>query len=531
MGVYIGQLPPAEIARLKAELAETLIANFCYPRFFDHRKQALCTRPVDRAKRQEVWLYLSSFDFTIWGRLDLMSVELQHQVERLFIQFVQRNRSFFGEQGRRRMADIRMLINTCASSVVQNLRLHISGQKQLNPPFGSPRPVVSWSAPSLSGKVEPGWEQISASTMQLQQQLQELRGEPTRSAAPAQTPARGTRSGALRAENAPVAAGTQEYGQAASTLGDALPPTPHVRPRPAANAPGRPAATVAPAQSTQAPQQGRRLSEPLSQPVARADAPAATRPETSRRSGPLAPPTTPSSDTWRNTRGGVSPASSGTQGRRPSTGLPDPRARVEAPQSVQPEAAQVFEPAESYQPQTSNGARHSRSGSTAPSYGAIESMQTSSMSPVRPEDFTAFRNPSASGERENDYVAPIAVKSAQPSPTHSTAPTPLATDLSAAPRESNALAVGDDDIAIFEQMRQQLVVWLRVEMITSGQEIDGQGPLQLIELLRQQGRIDETRLQVVSTLLNLANQVIKTGQVSLMDYKQALMFHLMHTRR
>ncbi|GCE17269.1 hypothetical protein KDK_10690 [Dictyobacter kobayashii] len=50
-------------------------------------------------------------------------------------------------------------------------------------------------------------------------------------------------------------------------------------------------------------------------------------------------------------------------------------------------------------------------------------------------------------------------------------------------------------------------------------------------MLRQQARFDETRLQVVSTLLNLANQVIKAGLVSVLDYKQALMFHLMHTRR
>jgi hypothetical protein len=50
-------------------------------------------------------------------------------------------------------------------------------------------------------------------------------------------------------------------------------------------------------------------------------------------------------------------------------------------------------------------------------------------------------------------------------------------------------------------------------------------------MLRQQSRIDETRLQVVSTLLNLANQVIKTGVVTVLDYKQALMFYLMHTRR
>ena len=93
------------------------------------------------------------------------------------------------------------------------------------------------------------------------------------------------------------------------------------------------------------------------------------------------------------------------------------------------------------------------------------------------------------------------------------------------------MAVGEDDMAIFEQMRHQLLVWLRVEAVSSGLEISGQGPAQLLEMLRQQARLDETRLQVVSTLLNLSNQVITTGLVSILDYKQALMFHLMHTRR
>src|SRR6266536_4953781 len=112
MGIFLGQLPPAEVARLKAELAETLIANFCYPRFFDNRIETLRMRPVDRAKRQEVWLFLSSVDFTSWSRVDLTSADFEHQIERLFIQFVQRNRAFFGDQGRRRMSDVRMLINS-----------------------------------------------------------------------------------------------------------------------------------------------------------------------------------------------------------------------------------------------------------------------------------------------------------------------------------------------------------------------------------------------------------------------------------
>ena len=75
------------------------------------------------------------------------------------------------------MADIRMLIGTSALLVVQGLRGHLMGQHQQNPPFGSPRPVSSWSATNITGRSEPTWDQISSSTMILQQQLQEVRGE------------------------------------------------------------------------------------------------------------------------------------------------------------------------------------------------------------------------------------------------------------------------------------------------------------------------------------------------------------------
>lgn len=523
MGVFIGQLPPAEIARLKAELAETLIANFCYPRFFDHRKQTLCMRPVDRAKRQEVWLYLSSFDFTTWGRLDLMSVDLQHQVERLFIQFVQRNRSFFGEQGRRRMTDIRMLINTCASSVVQNLRAHVSGQKQLNPPFGSPRPVISWATPALSGKPEPTWEKVAPTTMLLQQQLQELRGEAVK-AAPAQS--------------APQNAWT---ATAAPSLPDALPPTPHVRPRPSAPLSTRPGTQPQP---SVAPQQGRRPSEPLPR-FPQAESFSAPKPDTTpRRSGPLSSRSMHQTDAPGNLKRREDTA---PNGRRPSSSLPDPRPRNEptAPRAesiVREETyfestriADAPKP-ESY---TTNGQRSPNAqnlyGEAPTPYSTpIESLQTSAMPPVRPEDFNAFREPPETPMREQ-HEAERPAAAVKPAPVQPTPQPPLASsslpDVASTQRESTAMTVGEDDVAIFEQMRHQLIVWLRIEVITAGLETDGQGPLQLIELLRQQGRIDETRLQVVSTLLNLSNQVMKTRQVTLMDYKQALMFHLMHTRR
>ena len=92
------------------------------------------------------------------------------------------------------------------------------------------------------------------------------------------------------------------------------------------------------------------------------------------------------------------------------------------------------------------------------------------------------------------------------------------------------MSVGEDDIAIFEQLRHQMLIWLRVEAIRAGLDISSHlATAQLLDMLRQ--HVDDTRLQVVSTLLNLSNQVIKTGTITVLDYKQALMFHLMHTRR
>ncbi len=400
MGIYLGQLPPAEVARLKAELAETLIANFCYPRFFDSRTSSLRVRPVDRAKRHEVWLYLSSIDFTAWNCVDLMSPDFQHQMERLFIMFVQRNRSFFGEQGRKRMSDIRMLINTSSSSLVLGLRNHITGQKQGSPPFGSPRPTISWSTNSVSGRSEPSWEQIGSMTMQLQQQIQELRGEIQPVAANGATrrtsPSMAVRGNANTFErNAPSSQDTPSAKQASAR---------------AATSPQSARGTAVPSSVSAVP-----TAAPLESPVASVSSPA-------------------------------KPAVAGES-------LPPPETVA----------------------------------------------LSTSTSPVP--------------------VAGRGVKSAQPS-------TPATT------REASMMMVGEDDIAIFEQMRHQLMMWLRIEVVTAGLEISNQqAPAQLLELLRQQGRLDETRLQVVSTLLNLANQVIKTRLISILDYKQALMFHLMHTRK
>lgn len=397
MSIYLGQLPPAELARLKAELAETLIASFCYPRFYDYRTGTLRMRPVDRSKRQEVWLYLSSFDFTAWNRVDLLSPDFQYQIERLFVQFVQRNRSFFGEQGHKRLSDVRMLISSCAATVTEDLRGHLTGRNKNKPPFGSPRPVPSWATTNVTGRPEPGWERIAQSTFLLQQQIQESRGEikgvpqlPT----PGQSEVSWSQSpSAALAQKRPVRQKMENGSQQDHRAGIQVVPM----------------------------QEGSRNGAGSGNAIA-------------------------------------APAARVTEIQEFPT-VPQEQVKVPTPVPSQPETPK----------------------------------------PAQPRGMS-------------QSVVP---------------PTPA---VAATPRETTTPVLHGEDVAIFEQLRHQLLLWLRVEAVQCGLDISGQSAGQLLDLLRQQDSMDETHLQVVSNLLNLANQVTNNGHASLLDYKQAMMFHLMHTR-
>ena len=517
MGIYLGQLPPAEIARFKAELAETIIANFCYPRFFDYRTEALQTRPIDRTKRQEVWLYLSSVDFTAWNRVDLASPDFPHHIERLFIQFVQRNRSFFGAQGRRRMFDVRLSISACAGAVSHRLRNHLTNQPN-TPLFGSPRPVLSWTATPISGRVEPSWEQIRTSTMELQQQLQQCRGEIQAAGvveepvAPASKPAQSSRSNQAEARNSvpnplPNPAATSinaANGQNARSS----------RPQPA---PANPVNPLYPAAS-------------VNQPVVASQQP--TSPIVARPS--------------------QSVARSAPQGRS-TTPIPNPVTASSAPMApVVPNVARTpvqnpSGPVPSIVPRRPSGNLVEQNGTARQSGGSMRSRIATSPTPVvaparPPVQPVPLVEPSSIPASLSSTMAPARpveaqyVRSSSLSDTMALTPTGHHPAARTAPVNSSGqrevFAIGEDDVAIFEQMRRQLVLWLRIEALSAGLDLSGQEvPTQLLEMLRQQARYDETRLQVVSTLLNLAAQVIKTGTVSVLDYKQALTFHLMHTRR
>ncbi len=432
VSIYVGQLPPADMARLKAELAETLIAHFCYPRFFDYRTDSLRSRPVDRSKRQEVWLYLSAYDFTAWHRVDLMSSDMQRHIERLFIQFVQRNRNFFGEQGRKRMSDIRLLIGSAATTVVEGLREHVAGRHQSGPTFGSPRPVSSWSTSNPNGYSETPWETMAPVTMLLQQQLQEVRNEITRPT-PTPTPTPTIPQSDPYPINSRMPGRTPTTGELERELTS-----------PAANGNKTVAASSTNGHSSSATQSPRVISSP----------------NISWSAAPTAPV--------------------------PSVALDPFALPLEAPVA-----------------------------SAAPA--AVPTQ------PVRPAETKAVHAPVPEKTQ-----APVASTSAVITQSVTPASVPALT----ANQHTNSVSlINEEDVAIFEQIRHQLVLWLRIEAIRASIEISNQSPAQLLELLRQNEKCDETRLQIVSTLLNLANQVVKTGYASPFDYKQALMFHLMHTRR
>lgn len=496
MGIYLGQQPPAELARLKAELAETLIANFCYPRFFDYRTNTLRMRPVDRSKRQEVWAFLSSYDFGPWNRIDVLSPDFQRQVERLLIQYVQRNRAFFGEQGRKRMLDVRVLIGSSSLSVTDGLRGHLTGRRltqqtqHAGHPFGSPRPVVTWSSSTISADLP--WEQVSNATLLLQQQLQDSQGK---------VPVVGAEEGQL-----PLSSPVPNSPAASPTYPNPTPPRRSPRTRPGTNGSGKVQA-VPPVPPVPSSSPSLRPT-PLPRPV-----PPREHPREHPTAAPSQPlPTPPSIPGAKTTNPLESPAQANMAAATPSETPPPP---ANPPAALRPPVEQ----------------------NVRQNLGRLSQVEDVETQPISGEPAEAF-------VEQMSLPAQVAQHQSQAQQLPPSSPTSVrelsrvSTALSSIPssevqvpaREDATILVNDEDVVIFEQLKHQLTIWLRVEAIHSGLDIADKSPVQLIEELRSQPGVDETRLQVVTTLLHLTESVIEKRQATLLDYKQAMMFYLMHTR-
>jgi hypothetical protein len=182
MGGSLSQLTSRQLERLKSELAEVIIANFCYPAFLDYRLNTLRTRPVDRRKRQEVWAYVSSVNFNPLASMDVASMDFRRFVERVFLRYIDMNRALIATASARQAAAARARVPLLAVSVARGLADYLVLSEAST--FGQARLVESWGATS-DGVREPSWEQIEKSTQVLQTTLVYLRAAgPERVAAP-----------------------------------------------------------------------------------------------------------------------------------------------------------------------------------------------------------------------------------------------------------------------------------------------------------------------------------------------------------
>lgn len=172
MGGSLRQLTSRQLERLKSELAEVIIANFCYPAFLDYRLNALRTRPVDRRKRQEVWAYVSGINFHPLEAMDASSMDFRRFVERVFLRYIDLNRALMATASARQVAAVRARVPQLALSVARGLADYlVLGETST---FGQARLVESWGA-SRNRANDLSWEQIEKSTQVLQTTLTYLR--------------------------------------------------------------------------------------------------------------------------------------------------------------------------------------------------------------------------------------------------------------------------------------------------------------------------------------------------------------------
>ncbi len=172
MGGSLRQLTSRQLERLKSELAEVIIANFCYPAFLDYRLNALRTRPVDRRKRQEVWAYVNNVNFNALGNMDVASMDFRRFVERAFLRYIDLNRALNATASTRQVAAVRARVPQLALAVARGLADYLILSEASA--FGQARLVESWGTARASME-EPAWEQIEKSTQVLQTTLIYLR--------------------------------------------------------------------------------------------------------------------------------------------------------------------------------------------------------------------------------------------------------------------------------------------------------------------------------------------------------------------
>ncbi|HEY7350273.1 MAG TPA: hypothetical protein VH599_18285 [Ktedonobacterales bacterium] len=573
MGGSLGHLTSRQVERLKSELAEVIITNFCYPAFLDYRLNMLRTRPVDRRKRQEVWAYINSVNFGPLAAVDASSMEFRRFVERVFLRYIDMNRALMATASTRQVAAARARVPLLAVSVARGLMDYLAVDDASA--FGRARLVESWRAIS-EGFREITWEQIEKSTQVLQTTLVYLRS-----------------TGGQRAANA-VAGGTRPHEAALIDISAyptrvLTPVDPERRLAPAGSTNGTSAATSRATLGHDADNGSRNGLEEqtlrpspvmerepgarnlfpgpsrlptISRPVDRSfEIPSAMPPESApiEREAPPPPPVqpTPAPQPAMSSQPAASAdAASSDQPLLDLSDLPESFAVPHLP-DLPPDLAELY----------GDYLRDSRSASLDLTSASQQAEAPASLPPGETDEevdalFTALTNRIAAREKlewtANPQPTAGPEESADRSRSGATAQkqsgalgaaqeasevswaseplsgqrggsAPLDAQEQGAPVEA-ARGMTDGDVMIFAQLQHQISTWVKMAAVSHQIDLAGRDAPELVAELRRTAALEEAELQVIESLVTLCYRVTSTKQATMEDYKQAMMLYLLHHR-
>ncbi len=551
MALRVGELEPRQIERMRAELGEIIIASFAYPPFFDFRANRLAYRPVDKAKRDEIALFLHSINLAPLDATDVASPEVRRFVERLFLRYIEVNPALTHPRQARRLPELHAQAPRLAADFQRALQAFVNGAA---PNFGARRQPAQWATPVARDSRLPPEERIH-NTRVLEAIL--LRNGPPSGAlsgasgdlttpVPAQAYAQpAARPGALNMPNMPGAAGNhassgelrRSAGRethspfagldtgAQSAILHVSEPGASFGLGPGVVIPSGPSGPVVPSLPPSAPTPPQR-----NQPGA-----ARSQSITEQPTGPLRvvrPNRSAQPDSGN--LGGASPRSNGANGAATRDGLPSdlyqlygdflqdmqPEAPVAAHMaSAQPAPAPLLphypaRPADAPFPgrQGDNGATYTPEADDQPP-AWLNSPPPSG--PVAPSRETAYP-----GENRLAAHAPSAPAPTPPQSTPATQPSPHAADPDAA----------RNDLLIFWQLRYQLEAYVRRAAYSYGVANRTGDPATVLDALRTSGFVDEADLRIAEGIFALTDRVTARGHASIDDYQEALMLYLLYHR-
>jgi hypothetical protein len=174
MAARMTELEPRVIERLRAELAELIAASVAYPPFFDFRANRLITRPIDRARMDEIQRFLSSVNFAVLERADVTSAETRRFLERLIVRYLEVNDGMRSRYAVRLLPRMRALAPRVAAEAQRRATGYLNG---VVPDFGARRQTVSWANSSHRAVPRSGEERERA-TRVLESALLQRPGAP-----------------------------------------------------------------------------------------------------------------------------------------------------------------------------------------------------------------------------------------------------------------------------------------------------------------------------------------------------------------